>query len=98
MSKRLDSTRLQHLQYAAERLLKRMYGTRLTDFLTDEDLQDIALRQFTVMDEAAAHVSDALRRQYPQIDWRRACARPAAASASPAKFTSMNAKACPIRS
>jgi len=74
MSKRLDSTRLQHLQYAAERLLKRTYGTTLTDFLTDEDSQDIALRQFTVMGEAAAHVSDALRRQYPQIDWRRATA------------------------
>jgi len=51
-----------------------MYGTTLTDFLTDEDLQDIALRQFTVMGEAAPHVSDTLRRQYPQIDWRRATA------------------------
>ncbi|GAA3989713.1 HepT-like ribonuclease domain-containing protein [Hymenobacter antarcticus] len=72
MSKQLDSTRLQHLQYAAERLLKRLSNSTLVEFLSDEDLQDIALRQFTVMGEAAAHVSDALKRQHPQIDWRRA--------------------------
>ena len=72
MSKQLDSTRLQHLQYAAERLLRRLSGSTLAEFLADEDLQDIALRQFTVMGEAAAHVSEALKQQYPQIDWRRA--------------------------
>ena len=71
MSKQLDSTRLQHLQYAAERLLRRLSGST-AEFLTDEDLQGIALRQFTVMGEAAAHLSEALKRQYPQIDWGRA--------------------------
>ena len=72
MSKLLDSTRLQHLQYAAERLLKRLHSSTLDAFLADEDLQDIALRQFTVMGEAVAHVSEALKQQHPQIDWRRA--------------------------
>ena len=65
-------TRLQHLQYAAERLLKRLSGITLDDFLANEDLQGIALRQFTVIGEAATHVSEALKRQHPQIDWRRA--------------------------
>ena len=61
MSKQLDSTRLQHLQYAAERLLKRLNGITLDDFLANEDLQDIALWQFTVIGEAATHVSETLR-------------------------------------
>ena len=61
MSKRLDSKRLQHLVYAATCLISRLHTVALANFLTDEDLQDIALRQFMVMDEAAAHVSAAVR-------------------------------------
>ena len=71
MSKLLDSTRLQHLQYAAERISRRFLDSTLAELLTDEDLQDIALRQFIVMGEAAAHVSPATKQLYPQIDWRR---------------------------
>lgn len=71
MSKQLDSTRLQHLEYAAGRLNKRLHDLTLDEFLADEDLQDIALRQFMVMGEAAAHVSEAVRQQHPQVDWRR---------------------------
>ena len=71
MSKRLDSKQLQHLMYAATCLISRLHAVVLANFLTGEDLQDIALRQFMVMDEAAAHVSAAVWQQYPQIDWRR---------------------------
>lgn len=66
MSKLLDSTRLQHLHYAAERISR-----RFLNLLADEDLQDVALRQFMVMGEAAARVSPATKQLYPQIDWRR---------------------------
>ena len=74
MSKLLDSTRLQHVRHAVERLLKRFADSTLQDMLTDEDLQDIALRQFTIIGEAAAHVSPATRQRYPQLDWHRVTA------------------------
>ena len=72
MSKPLDSTRLQELQYAAVRIVTRLQDASLTEFLSDEDLQDIALLQLVVIGEAAARVSEATKQQYPQIEWRRA--------------------------
>lgn len=54
---------------AAQRIARRMPAISLVDFLTDEDLQDIALRRFTVIGEAAAHVSEATKIRFPQIDW-----------------------------
>ena len=65
MSKRLDSKRLQHLVYAATCLINRLRAVALADSLTHENSQDIALRRFMVMDEAAAHVSTAVWQQYP---------------------------------
>ncbi|WP_310392020.1 HepT-like ribonuclease domain-containing protein [Hymenobacter sp.] len=72
MSKPLDSTRLQELQYAAKRVTTRLQHSSLSDFLADEDLQDIALLQLVVIGEAAAKISEATRQRHPQIDWRRA--------------------------
>ncbi|MGI4873494.1 MAG: HepT-like ribonuclease domain-containing protein [Janthinobacterium lividum] len=71
MSKPLDSTRLQHLGYAAERVLNRLGDTTLQEFLADEDLQDILLRQFTVIGEAAAHISDSVKQRFPHLNWRQ---------------------------
>ena len=71
MSKRLDSTILQELHYAANRVFSRVQGSTLVDFLHDEDLQDIVLRQLTIVGEAAARVSEATKQRYAQIDWRR---------------------------
>lgn len=70
MSKRLDSTILQELQYATNRIVFRTQHSTLPDFLRDEDLQDIVLRQLLVVGEAAARVSDSTKQRYPQIDWR----------------------------
>ena len=42
----------------------------LADFLADEDLQDIALRRFMVIGEAAAHVSTDIKERFPQIEWQ----------------------------
>ena len=71
MSKRLDSTILQELHYAADRVVHRTQHSTLDDLLQDEDLQDIVLRQLTVIGEATARVSDGTKQLYPQIDWRR---------------------------
>ncbi len=72
MSKPLDSTRLQELQYAATRVLTRLQDTDLPEFLANEDLQDIALLQLVIIGEAAARVSEVTKQQYPQVEWRRA--------------------------
>lgn len=74
MNKSPDSTRIQELYTAVERVVARLYGSTLDEFLADLDLQDIALMQFVVLGEAAAHVSEATRRRYPQIAWRKAAA------------------------
>ncbi|WP_223648679.1 DUF86 domain-containing protein [Hymenobacter psoromatis] len=67
MSKRLDSTILQKLFYAASQT----QHSSLPAFLQDEDLQDIVLRQLTIVGEAAARVLADTRQHYSQIDWRR---------------------------
>ena len=71
MSKRLDSTILQELNYAANRAFSRLQNSTLANFLRDEDSQDIVLRQLTIVGEAASWVSDGAKQRYPQIDWRR---------------------------
>lgn len=71
MSKRLDSTILQELLYAVNRACGRTQHSSLPAFLQDEDLQDIVLRQLTIVGEAAARVSADTRQRYPQVDWRR---------------------------
>ena len=72
MSKLLNSTRLEHILEAAERVAQRMPDIPLVDFLADEDLQDIALRRFMVIGEAASHVSSEVKAQFPQVDWQAA--------------------------
>lgn len=74
MNKSLDSIRIQELYTAVERVVSRLYGSTLDDFLANLDLQDIALMQCVVLGEAAAHVSEATRQRYPQIAWRKAAA------------------------
>lgn len=70
MSKLLNSTRLEHMLEAAQRITRRMPDIALADFLADEDLQDIALRRLMVIGEAAAHVSADVRERFPQPDWQ----------------------------
>ena len=57
---------------AAERVARRMPDTPLADFLADEDLQDIALRRFMVIGEAASHVSADVKARFLQVDWQAA--------------------------
>ena len=72
MKKRLpDSTRLQHILQAAKRVLTRLGSTDLAAFLRDEDLQDIVVRQFTIIGEAANHISPTLMARHPGVDWRQ---------------------------
>ena len=70
MSKLLNSTRWEHMLEAAQRIVRRMPNVSLADFLADEDLQDIALRRFMVIGEAASHVSTDVRERFPQVDWQ----------------------------
>lgn len=59
------------MHYAANRAYSRTQHSNLTAFLQDEDLQDIVVRQLTLVGEAAARVSTDTQQRYSQIDWRR---------------------------
>lgn len=44
----------------------------MAKFIADEDLQDIAIRQLTIIGEALANISAATKQLYNHIDWRAA--------------------------
>lgn len=67
-----DLTRLAHIRQAGQRIANRTAEKLLSQFVADEDLQDIVVRRLTIVGEALTHISAATRQQYPSIDWRAA--------------------------
>jgi uncharacterized protein with HEPN domain len=66
-----DKAILQDIVAAAERIVVKVNGVPLNRFLSDEDLQDILLRQITVMGEATRLLSEETRQRFPDIPWHR---------------------------
>ncbi len=67
-----DLTRLAHIRQAGLRIAARTAGQVVGQFVADEDLQDIVVRQLTIIGEALTHISLVTQQQYPHIDWRAA--------------------------
>lgn len=67
-----DLTRLTHIRQASQRIASRTVGQTLAQFIADEDLQDIVVRQLTIIGEALTHISATTKHQYSHIDWRAA--------------------------
>lgn len=67
-----DITRLLHIRQAGQRIASRTAGQTIANFIAEEDLQDIVVRQLTIVGEALAHISAATKQQYVHIDWRAA--------------------------
>jgi uncharacterized protein with HEPN domain len=64
-----DPASLADMLQATEKLTRYLTGKSFDDLLADEILQDAVVRQFTVLGEAAARVSDTTRVLEPRIDW-----------------------------
>jgi len=66
-----DKVYLQDILTAAVRISEKMGKCDLASFLDDNDLQDIVMRQITIMGEAARIVSDETKERFPSIPWHR---------------------------
>jgi len=56
---------------SCERLLRYTSGLTKEQLLADEKTYDAVVRNLEVIGEAAKHVSDKLRSQIPDIEWRK---------------------------
>lgn len=65
-----DRVYLQHIRDAIHRITTYTTGGR-QEFLATPQIQDAVARNLEIIGEAVKHLSDDLRRQYPDIPWRR---------------------------
>lgn len=63
---------LKHILTAIEKVEKYTKGLSKDDFDKDGGVQDIAIRNFEVIGEAARNLSDDFKISYPEIPWREA--------------------------
>jgi uncharacterized protein with HEPN domain len=66
---RRDDALLLHILLAARKIVRRTEGKTLSDFESDEILQDSIVRQIGIIGEAANNVSREFRRAHPEISW-----------------------------
>jgi len=70
MSKRGDALLLADMLEAVERVLRYTEGMALEDFSEHELVQDGVVRNFEIIGEASRHLSEGIKTQYPDMDWR----------------------------
>ncbi len=61
---------LQHVLAEAEFLIENSRGVSKESFLQDETLKRAYVRSIEVIGEAVKRVPDAVRQQYPHVEWR----------------------------
>jgi uncharacterized protein with HEPN domain len=69
MSERSDHVRLKDMLEAAERVVHSLKGVDVASFLVDRDKRDATVYRLQVIGEAAYHVSDALVKRHPEVEW-----------------------------
>ena len=62
---------LEDMRRACEKVIQFTKGLTLTQFLADEKTSDAAMRNLEIIGEAAKHIADEVRKQYPDINWRK---------------------------
>jgi uncharacterized protein with HEPN domain len=62
--------RVEDMLRAARRVLAAIEQRGTAALPDDEDLQDIVIRQLSIIGESIAHVRPELEAKYPQVDWR----------------------------
>jgi uncharacterized protein with HEPN domain len=66
-----DKAYLRDILDACRRIIGRTAGFDLNAFTADEDVQDIVMRQMTVLGEAARLVSENTRKRFPEVPWHQ---------------------------
>jgi len=70
MSKRDDIVLLQDIQECIDKITKYINGLNLSMFLSDEKTQDAVARNFEIIGEAAARMSEEFKIANPGVHWR----------------------------
>ena len=63
---------LQDIAQSCEKILLFTKGLAQADLVRDEKTYDAVVRNLEIVGEAAKHISDELRKQLPDIEWRKA--------------------------
>jgi uncharacterized protein with HEPN domain len=63
---------LQDIAQSCEKILRFTEGFAQSDLIRDEKTYDAVVRNLEIIGEAAKHISEQLRKQLPDIDWRKA--------------------------
>ena len=63
---------LQDIAQSCEKILRFTAGLTQSDLMQDEKAYDAVVRNLEIIGEAAKHISEDLRRQLPDIEWRKA--------------------------
>ena len=63
---------LQDIAESCEKILRFTAGLSQSDLMGDEKTYDAVVRNLEIVGEAAKHISEEIRRQLPDIEWRKA--------------------------
>ena len=62
---------LQDIVQSCEKILRFTADLTLSELIQDEKTYDAVIRNLEITGEAAKHISDQLRKQLPDIEWRK---------------------------
>lgn len=62
---------LQDIAESCEKVLRFTAGLSQSDLIGDEKTYDAVVRNLEIVGEAAKHISEEIKRQLPEIEWRK---------------------------
>ena len=65
-----DKIYIQHILDAFNKIIKHTKSMTEEEFLNNDVIQDVAVRQLEIVGEATKNLSQALREKYPDIRWK----------------------------
>jgi uncharacterized protein with HEPN domain len=68
---RRDRERMLDIMEALDSLARSLVDCKEADFLSNDLLYDASAHKLTIVGEAAARVSDEVKRRHPQVEWRK---------------------------